>query len=62
MKNIGKGVLYLIQYKNDPLVYYIGRATQFDYILKIHLNHKLSDKFHVFANIVGWNNFTISIV
>lgn len=58
----GKSGLYLIQYKNDPLVYYIGRATQLEYILKSHLNRKLSDKFHVFANIVGWDNFIISII
>lgn len=61
LKNIGKGI-YLIQYQNDPLVYYIGRTNNFEYRFKTHLNRKLSDKFHVFANIVGWDNFTISIV
>nr|YP_009364348.1 GIY-YIG endonuclease [Ophiocordyceps sinensis]ARF03382.1 GIY-YIG endonuclease [Ophiocordyceps sinensis]QDH07237.1 GIY-YIG endonuclease [Ophiocordyceps sinensis] len=53
-KNKGKGGIYLIQYKYEPLVYYIGRTNNFE--------RRLSDKFHVFANIVGWDNFTISIV
>lgn len=62
LKNRGKSGIYLFQYKYDPLVYYIGRTNNFEYRLKSHLNRKLSDKFHVFANIVGWDNFTISIV
>lgn len=62
LKKIGKGGIYLVQYLNDPLVYYIGRTNNFEYRLKTHLNRKLSDKFHLFANIVGWDNFTISIV
>nr|UEX92772.1 GIY endonuclease [Ophiocordyceps lanpingensis] len=62
LKNKGKGGIYLIQYKYEPLVYYIGRTNNFERRLKSHLNRKLSDKFHVFANIVGWDNFTISIV
>lgn len=44
--------IYLIQYQNDPLVYYIGRTNHFEYRFKTHLKRKLS-KFHVFANIVG---------
>ena len=44
------------------MVYYIGRTTQFENRLRSHINHKLSDKFHVFGNLVGWDNFTISIV
>jgi hypothetical protein len=53
LKKIGKGGIYLVQYLNDPLVYYIGRTNNFEYRLKTHLNRKLSDKFHLFANIVG---------
>lgn len=62
LKNKGKGGIYLFQYKYDPLVYYIGRTNNFEYRLRSHLNRKLSDKFHVFANIVGWDNFIISII
>lgn len=62
LENKGKGGIYLFQYKIDPLVYYIGITNNFEYRLRSHLNRKLSDKFHVFANIVGWDNFTISII
>ena len=61
LKGKGGGI-YIFQYKHDPLVYYIGRTTQFENRLRSHINHKLSDKFHVFGNLVGWDNFTISIV
>lgn len=61
-KKQGQSGIYLFQYKYDPVVYYIGRTNNFEYRLKSHLKRKLSDKFHVFANIVGWDNFTISIV
>lgn len=52
-KNKGKGGIFLFQYKYDPMVYYIGRTNNFEYRLRSHIKRKLSDKFHVFANIVG---------
>jgi hypothetical protein len=52
LKDKGGGI-YLFQYKHDPNVFYIGRTTQFVYRFRSHINHKLSDKFHVFGNLVG---------
>ena len=60
--NYDKGGIYLFQYNDDPLVYYIGRTSTFSARFKSHIKHKTSDKFHVFANLVGWNNFTVSII
>ena len=57
-----KGGIYLFQYNDDPLVYYIGRTSTFSARFKSHIKHKTTDKFHVFANLVGWNNFTVSII
>lgn len=57
-----EGGIYIIQYKHDPLVYYIGRTNNFLRRLKSHIHHKNTDKFHVFANMVGWDNFNISVV
>jgi hypothetical protein len=48
-----KGGIYLFQYKEDPQVYYIGRATLFDYRLRSHIQREYTDKFHIFANLVG---------
>ena len=30
--------------------------------LRSHIKHRRTDKFHVFANVVGWDNFIIGIV
>lgn len=57
-----KGGIYLIQYKFDPNVYYIGRTNKFSVRLKSHIKHSLSNRFHVFAKLVGWENFEFSIV
>ena len=57
-----KGGIYFIQYKHDPLVYYIGRTVKFSNRLRSHIKHRKTDKFHVFANVVGWDNFIIGIV
>lgn len=62
LPNYDKGGIYLLQYKHDPFVYYIGRTSSFSVRFKSHIKHKTSDKFHVFANLVGWNNFTVSII
>src|SRR5947209_1713840 len=48
-----KAGIYLIQYKHDPLIYYIGRTNQFKTRFKYHVIRKSNDKFHVFANLVG---------
>lgn len=60
--NYDKGGIYIFQYNNDPLVYYIGRTSSFSDRFKSHIMHKTTDKFHVFANLVGWKNFTLSII
>ena len=57
-----KGGIYLIQYKNDPYIFYIGRTTQFRERIRNHMKSRAKDKFHVFAQLVGWENFEISIV
>jgi hypothetical protein len=51
--NYDKGGIYLFQYNKDPLVYYIGRTSTFSARFKSHIKHKTTDKFHVFANLVG---------
>jgi NADH dehydrogenase/GIY-YIG catalytic domain len=48
-----KGGIYLFQYKENPLIYYIGRTKNFKSRLTVHLKIKVKDKFHLFANLVG---------
>ena len=57
-----KGGIYLIQYKDDLSIYYIGRTKNFKNRLNAHLKTKVKDKFHLFANLVGWEKFNFSIV
>ena len=57
-----KGGIYLFQYKGDPNIYYIGRTKNFNSRFNIHLKTKVKDKFHLFANLVGWDQFNFSIV
>lgn len=57
-----KGGIYIFQYKYDSKVYYIGRTSSFDARFKTHIIRKVSDKFHVFGNIVGWDKFNISVI
>ena len=57
-----KGGIYLIQYKDDLNIYYIGRAKNFKNRLNINLKTKVTDKFHLFANLVGWAKFNFSII
>jgi len=57
-----KGGIYLIQYKYDLNIYYIGRTKKYSNRFRSHIKHKLTDRFHVFANIVGWDSFKFSIV
>jgi hypothetical protein len=48
-----KGGIYIFQYKDDSNIYYIGRTTSFSSRFRSHIKYKTSDKFHVFANLVG---------
>lgn len=57
-----KGGIYIIQYKLDPYIYYIGRTNNFSVRLKSHIKHKLNDKFHLFVTLVGWDKFKFSII
>lgn len=56
------GGLYFIQYKHDPLIYYIGRTTCFRTRFNAHLISTDKDKFHIFSRLVGWENFNVSII
>jgi len=58
----GSGGIYMFTYKIDPSIYYIGRAKDFQKRFKSHLNIKLNDRFHTFANAVGWDKFEFSII
>ena len=57
-----KGGIYMFTYKENPDIFYIGRTKNFINRYKAHLNINLQDKFHVFANAVGWDKFHFSIV
>lgn len=57
-----KGGIYMFKYKFDFYIYYIGRTNNFYKRIKVHLNTKLNDKFHKFANTLGWDNFEFSII
>lgn len=48
--------------KSDPNIYYIGRAKDFQKRFKAQLNINLKDRFHVFANAVGWDKFEFSVI
>jgi len=47
------GGIYLIQYKYDSLIYYIGRSNKFKLKFKSHIIRSYKDKFHIFGNVVG---------
>jgi hypothetical protein len=57
-----KGGVYLIQFKEDSSIYYIGTTKNFKKRLNAHLKTTVKDKFHLFANLLGWNKFKFSIV
>ena len=58
----GKGGIYMFTLKSNPNIYYIGRAKNFQKRFKTHLNIKLNDRFHTFADTIGWDKFEYSIV
>lgn len=63
LKNWGsKGCIYIIEYKHNPLIYYIGRTTLLKRRFNNHLKADSGSKLHVFLNLVGWEHFNISIV
>jgi len=57
-----KGGIYMLKYKFDPNIYYIGRAKNFQNRLKSHLKTTITDRFHKFGNLVGWDKFEFSII
>ena len=54
--------IYLIEYKYNSLVYYIGRTSLFKTRLNNHLEANTNSKFHLFVNLVGWQHLKISII
>ena len=54
--------IYLIEYKHDPLVYYIGRTNLFKRRISNHLLANSKNKFHLFVNLIGWEHFKTSII
>lgn len=52
----------MIQYKYDPLIYYIGITTLFKIRFNNHLKAESGNKLHLFFNLVGWELFSISII
>jgi hypothetical protein len=54
--------IYLIEYKHNPLVYYIGRTNLFKRRISNHLLANSKNKFHLFINLIGWEHFKTSII
>lgn len=50
LKGKGGGI-YI--FKDNPNIFYIGRAKDFQKRFKSHININLKDRFHVFANSIG---------
>lgn len=48
--------------KNDPNIFYLGRAKDFQKRFKGHLNVNLNDRFHTFAKTIGWDNFEFTVI
>lgn len=57
-----KSCIYIIEYKYNPLIYYIGRTTLFKRRFSNHLLANSTSKLHVFLKLVGWEHFDISIL
>jgi len=54
--------IYLIEYKHNPLLYYIGRTNLFKRRIYNHLQANSNNKFHLFILLIGWEHFQFSIV
>lgn len=52
----------MIEYKYNPLVYYIGRTTLFKRRINNHIKAETTSKFHAFLNLIGLEHFKFSIV
>jgi excinuclease UvrABC nuclease subunit len=53
-KNLkGKSGIYMFTLKENPNIFYIGRAKDFQKRFKSHLNVNLNDRFHTFAKTIG---------
>jgi group I intron endonuclease len=57
-----KGGIYIIEYKYDPFIYYIGRSNLFKRRFYNHLKAESNTKLHTFLSLVGWEHFSISII
>ena len=57
-----KGGIYMIEYKHNSLVYYIGRTTLFKRRLNNHIKAETNSKFHAFLNLVGLEHFKFTII
>jgi len=57
-----KSCIYLIIYKHDPLIYYIGRTNLFKRRFNNHFKAESGTKLHLFLSIVGWEHFDVSII
>lgn len=52
----------MFTFKDNPNIFYIGRAKDLQKRFKSHINNNLKDRFHVFANFIGWNKFEFSVI
>ena len=57
-----KSCIYLIAYKHDPLIYYIGRTSLFKRRLNNHLKADAGTKLQLFLSLVGWEHFNLSVI
>lgn len=57
-----KSGIYLIEYKYDPSIYYIGRSSLLKNRLYDHFRANSINKFHLFLRLVGWEHFNVHIV
>ena len=57
-----KSCIYLIEYKHDPLIYYIGRTSLFKRRFYNHLKADSGNKLHIFLKLVAWEHFNLSIL
>ena len=48
-----KSGIYLIEYKYDPFIYYIGRTTLFKRRFNNHIKAESGSKLHIFLNLIG---------
>lgn len=56
------GGIYMIQLKDHPSIFYIGRTTNFRSRFNAHIRSKNKDKFHLFGRLLGWGNFNVYIL